>query len=94
MDHGPTEQFETPAPTAPARAAPAKRKRPVPEDVLEELPANALEQTRPAKRVRKPSTRKRDADEAAIAEEAAPRPKKKKQKTDVGDSVWDHCPST
>ena len=23
MDHGPTEQFETPAPTAPARAAPA-----------------------------------------------------------------------
>ena len=79
MDHGPTEQFETPAPTAPARAAPAKRKRPVPEDVLEELPANALEQTRRAKRGRKPSTRKRDADEAAIAEEAAPRPKKKRK---------------
>ena len=55
MDHGPTEQFATAAPAAPAQAAPAKRKRPVPEDVLEELPANALEQTRPAKRVRKPS---------------------------------------
>ena len=79
MDHGPTEQFATAAPAAPARAAPAKRKRPVPKDVLEELPANALEQTRPAKRGRKPSTRKRDADEAAIAEEAAPRPKKKRK---------------
>ena len=82
MDHGPTEQFETPAPTAPARAAPAKRKRPVPEDVLEELPANALEQTRPAKRLRKASKKRAAADEAAVAEGAAPPPKRQKGAAD------------
>ena len=68
MDLGPTGQFATPAP------APGKRKRPVPEDVLEELPANALEQTRPAKRVRKPSKKRAAADEAAVAEGDTPRP--------------------
>ena len=36
--------------------------------------------------------KQQDAEEA-VAEEAAPQ-KTKKQKTDVGDSVWDHCPST
>ena len=78
MDHGPTEQFETPAPTAPARAAPAKRKRPVPAGILEEQPVNALEQTRPAKRLRKASKKRAAADEAAVAEGAAPPPKRQK----------------
>ena len=75
----PTEQFAT---SAPARAAPAKRKRPVPAGILEEQPVNALEQTRPAKRLRKASKKRAAADEAAVAEGAAPPPKRQKGAAD------------
>ena len=71
-----------------ARDEPAADEQP-PLKGLSERPANAADSAPTRKPLqRKPS---RKIEEAAPAEKAQ---KKKKQKKDVGDSVWDHCPST
>ncbi len=75
-------------PPCAARSVPGASERPPPPaDVFKDI-TNADGQPPP-----RPSRQRKQTKRAAEAAQAAP-PKTKKQKKDVGDSVWDHCPST